>query len=94
MAQPLGWVALEDGDALLDLRCPECQSCSRVPATAADLERLDREQTEWRADLVRLYELFVAEAMERLCECMVAALDLDLLTADDFRPRRAPLRTA
>ena len=60
----------------------EC--CSRV-----DLAELDKRQAASRELLVDAYERSVAESMEALAVCFGAALELDLVGADDFAPRRA-----
>ena len=39
--------------------------------------------------MVDAYERSVAESMEALADCLAAALELDLVGADDFAPRRA-----
>jgi hypothetical protein len=89
LLQPLRSRPAGDGDMLVDLRCPECfmwmqECCSRV-----DLAELDKRQAAWRARLVDAYEQSVAESMEALAVCLGQALELDLVGADDFAPRRA-----
>jgi hypothetical protein len=89
LLQPLRSRPAGDGDMLVDLRCPECfmwmqECCSRV-----DLAELDKRQAAWRARLVEAYEQSVAESMEALAVCLGQALELDLVGADDFAPRRA-----
>ena len=74
---------------LVDLRCPDCfmwlqECCSRVA-----LAELDKRQAAWREKLVVAYERSVAESMEALAVCFGQALELDLVGADDFAPRRA-----
>jgi hypothetical protein len=74
---------------LVDLRCPECfmwmqESCSR-----GELTELDKRQAAMREQLVDAYERSVTESMEALANCLAAALELDLVDADDFAPRRA-----
>jgi hypothetical protein len=74
---------------MVDLRCPECfmwmqECCSRV-----ELAELDKRQAATREQLVDAYERSVAESMEALAFCLGTALELDLLGADDFAPRRA-----
>ena len=91
LLQPLRSRPGNDGQMLVDLRCPECftwmqECCSRV-----DLAELDKAQAAWREQLVNAYERSVTESMEALAACLAAALELDLLGADDFAPppRRA-----
>jgi hypothetical protein len=89
LLQPLRSRPGGDGDMLVDLRCPECfmwmqECCSRV-----DLAELDKRQAASRELLVDAYERSVAESMEALAVCFGQALELDLVGADDFAPRRA-----
>jgi hypothetical protein len=90
LLQPLRCEAQEDdGDeVLVDLRCPECHVWLQVPYTRAAMRELDERQSELRQSIVTEYERSVAEAMEALAACLGAALELDLIGADDFAPRR------
>jgi hypothetical protein len=74
---------------LVELRCPECFMWMQECCTRDELDELDKRQAEWRQLLVEAYERSVAESMEALVVCLCAALELDLLGADDFAPRRA-----
>lgn len=74
---------------LIDLRCPECQTWMQEALSEADVRALDRAQAVWRQSLVEAYERSVTESMEALAFCLGMALDLDLVGADDFAPRRA-----
>ena len=73
---------------LVDLRCPECFTWMQECCSRAELAALDRRQTAWRELLVDAYERSVTESMEALAVCLGAALELDLVGADDFAPRR------
>jgi hypothetical protein len=89
LLQPLRSRSAGDGEMVVDLRCPECfmwmqEYCSRI-----ELAELDKRQAAWREMLVDAYEQSVAESMEALAVCLGAALELDLVGADDFAPRRA-----
>jgi len=68
------------------LRCPECESCFRatVGARAIEVGRLEARQV-----LIAAYEASVDECMSSLADSMAEALARDLLSADDFRTRRA-----
>ena len=79
----------DDGSVLVDLRCPDCMTAFQAPYSRADMAELDRRQSEWREQIVSAYERSVAESMEALATCLVAALDQDLIGADDFAPRAA-----
>ena len=74
---------------VVDLRCPECFTWMQECCTRAELAALDGQQAAWRELLVDAYERSVTESMEALALCLGAALELDLLGADDFAPRRA-----
>jgi hypothetical protein len=92
LLQPLRSRPGSGGEMLVDLRCPECfmwmqESCSR-----AALAELDKRQAGWRELLVDAYERSVTESMEALAVCLAAALERDLVGADDFAPRRAAHR--
>lgn len=89
LLQPLRSRPGDAGAMTVDLRCPECfmwmqESCSRV-----ELAELDKRQAAWRELLVDAYERSIVESMEALAFCLGTALELDLLGADDFAPRRA-----
>ena len=89
--QPLRCEPQGETDVLVDLRCPECMTHLQAPFSRADMEELDRLQCEWREEIVTAYERSVTESMEALAASLVAALDRDLIGADDFAPlpRRA-----
>jgi len=80
------------GDAVqVSLRCSDCMTWLEVPLTREEMEELDRDQAEWREEIVAAYERSVSENMEALAAVLGPALERDLLGADDFatpRPRR------
>ena len=88
LLQPLRSRPAGDGDMLVDLRCPECFMWMQECCTRVDLADLDKRQAATRALLVDAYERSVAESMEALAVCFGQALELDLVGADDFAPRR------
>src|SRR5262245_9262643 len=90
--QPLRCEAKGADVMLVDLRCPECMTWFKAPQTRADMRGLDRRQAEFRTEISAHYEQLVAESMEALAACLGPALELDLVSADDFaspRPRPA-----
>jgi hypothetical protein len=89
LLQPLRSRPGPGGEMLVDLRCPECFTWMQECCSRAELAALDKRQAAWRELLVDAYERSVAESMEALAVCLGAALELDLLGADDFAPRRA-----
>jgi hypothetical protein len=87
--QPLRCEAKGSDVVLVELRCSNCSMWMKAPHTRADMRELDRRQAEFRASIVAEYERSVAESMEALAACLGPALELDLVSADDFAPRRA-----
>jgi hypothetical protein len=77
---------------MVDLRCPECFTWMQECCSRGELAELDKSQAVWRELLVDAYERSVTESMEALAVCLGAALELDLVGADDFAPlsRRRP----
>jgi hypothetical protein len=74
---------------VVELRCPECQIWLQACCSRLELAELDKRQAATRELMVDAYERSVAESMEALADCLAAALELDLVDADDFAPRRA-----
>ena len=89
MLQPLRSRAASGGEVMVDVRCPECQACMQLAVGTAEAARLDRAHADARRELVDAYHRSVIENMESLAFCLHIALDRDLLSADDFAPRRA-----
>jgi hypothetical protein len=87
--QPLRCEAKSADVVMVELRCSDCMTWLKAPHTRADMRELDRRQAEFRAEILAQYERSVAESMEALAACLGPALELDLLGADDFAPRRA-----
>ena len=79
---------------MVDLRCPECFTWMQECCTRGELAELDKRQAAWRELLVDAYERSVTESMEALAVCLGAALELDLVGADDFARRAQPPATA
>jgi hypothetical protein len=86
LLQPLRSRSAAAGGLIVELRCPECFAWMEESCTREELAALDRLQAATRELLVDAYERSVAESMEALADCLVAALARDLVTADDFRP--------
>ena len=89
--QPLRCEPQGEAGVLVDLRCPECMTHLQAPFSRADMAELDRLQSAWREEIVTAYERSVTESMEALAASLAAALEQDLIGADDFAPlpRRA-----
>ena len=88
--QPLRCEAKGSDVLLVELRCSDCNTWLKAPHTRADMRELDRLQAEYRTKIVAGYERCVAESMEALATCLGHAFALDLVSADDFRPRVTP----
>jgi len=86
--QPLRCEARKDDTVLVDLRCSDCMTRLQVQLSREDMAELDRCQVAWREEIVAAYERSVSESMEALAACLGPALELDLVGADDFAPRR------
>jgi hypothetical protein len=89
LLQPLRSRPGKAGEMVVDLRCPECFMWMQECCSRGELAELDKRQAAWREVLVTAYEKSVTESMEALAVCFSAALELDLVGADDFAPRRA-----
>ena len=87
--QPLRSRSGQDGEMIVDLRCPECFMWMQACCSRGELAELDKRHAAWRELLVDAYERSVVETMEALAVCFGAALERDLVGADDFAPRRA-----
>jgi hypothetical protein len=74
---------------VVELRCPECDAWLQACCSRGELAEIDKRQAATRELMVDAYERSVAESMEALADCLAAALELDLVGADDFAPRRA-----
>jgi hypothetical protein len=85
--QPLRCEARAADVVVVELRCSDCMVWVKSPHTRADMRELDRRQAEFRTILVAQYERLVAESMEAMATCLTHAFELDLVSADDFRPK-------
>jgi hypothetical protein len=88
LLQPLRSQAAKGDNMTVELRCPECFTWVQETCTRDELAELDKRQAAWRERLVDAYERSVTESMEALAVCLGAALELDLVGADDFAKRR------
>ena len=89
LLQPLRSRSVGADELMVELRCPECFAWMQECCTRDELAELDRLQASSRELLVDAYERSVVESMEALAVCFGHALELDLVGADDFAPRRA-----
>src|SRR5205085_8828140 len=86
--QPLRCESKGDDEVMVELRCSDCLIRLQALYTRADMRELDRRQSEWRAAIVAEYERSVSESMQALAACLGPALQLDLVSADDFAVRQ------
>jgi hypothetical protein len=92
--QPMRCEVQDDDDVLVELRCSDCMTWLQVPLSREDMAELDRCQTEWREEILAAYERSVSESMEALAAILGPALELDLVSADDFAPSLRERRAA
>jgi hypothetical protein len=92
LLQPLRSRPRSADEVLVDFRCPECTAWLQGCLSKAEVEELDRLQTACREQIVSAYERSVSESMRALAFNLATALEMDLLSADDFAvpPRRLP----
>jgi hypothetical protein len=86
--QPLRCEAHGDDAVLVELRCADCATWLSELHTRAEMRVLDRRQAESRELLLDAYDRSVTESMDALATLFGIALQLDLIGADDFAPRR------
>jgi hypothetical protein len=86
--QPLRCEAKDEEVVLVELRCAQCMVWLSEPHSRAEIRELDRRQAELRQLLLDAYERSVSESMDALATLFGVALELDLIGADDFAPRR------
>ena len=89
---PTQWQAQPDGGISLRLRCPECLAAMQGTFPAARVRELDRELTAGRALVREAYERVVRRHMYQELQSLRNALARDLISADDFLPRRTTPR--
>jgi len=82
----------EDDSVQVDLRCTDCMTLLQVPFTRAEMKELDRSEAAFRDEILAAYERSVSESMEALAAVLVPALELDLVSADDFAPQQRARR--
>lgn len=91
--QGLDWKAQPDGRVSVVLHCPECLAWMSGVFSAERARELDRQVANGRAELRASYRRAVRRNMQTALEAFAQALELDLIGADDFRPRRRSCRS-
>lgn len=86
LVQPTCWEQAEDrAHWRLWRRCPECEwRCDEVHGEA-EIDAFDEELDLGTRALAEVLKAIEHENMEYVAETMSAALEADLITADDFR---------
>jgi hypothetical protein len=86
LVQPTCWEQAEDrGHWRLWRRCPECNwRCDKVHGEA-EIDAFDEELDLGTRTLADVLKAIEHENMEYVVETIAAALEADLITADDFR---------
>ncbi len=86
LVQPTCWEQTEDrGHWRLWRRCPECEwHCDSVHAER-EIDAFDQELDKGTQALAEFLEELERESMQHAAHAFAAALEADLITADDFR---------
>jgi hypothetical protein len=86
LVQPTCWEQAEDrGHWRLWRRCPECEWHSNEVHGEAAIDAFDEELDHGTQALVEVLREIERENMQYVAETLGAALEADLITADDFR---------
>jgi hypothetical protein len=86
LVQPICWEQAGDrGHWRLWRRCPECEWHSDKVHAEAEIDAFDEELDLGTRALSGVLKTLEHENMEFVVETFAAALDADLITADDFR---------
>jgi hypothetical protein len=86
--QPQGWKELSHGQLFLRLRCPECLTVTSGTFAQERVAEFDRMLVEGKEATIAQYEAAVRHNMEELLARFRIALELDLISAEDFAPSR------
>jgi len=86
LVQPTRWEqAATRGHWRLWRRCPECEWSSDAVHGEREIDAYDEELDVGTQALADVLQELVRENMQRVADSFAAALEADLLTADDFR---------
>jgi hypothetical protein len=81
---PFAWSRRPNGRVRLQLRCGQCRDETTGDYDHAQVAEYDRALVEARLELTALYRAVVRSNMQDEAERLRVALELDLLSADDF----------
>jgi hypothetical protein len=87
LVQPACWEQTDDrGHWRLWRRCPECSWHGEGVHGEGEIDAFDRELDAGTEALAGLLRELERESMRRVLDAFSAALEADLIGADDFRP--------
>jgi hypothetical protein len=82
--QPQAWKELSHGHLFLRLRCPECLTVTSGTFTQERVAEYDQKLVEGKEATLAQYDAVVRQNMAELLEHFKRALELDLISAEDF----------
>jgi hypothetical protein len=85
LVQPCGWKELPGGGLVLHLRCPECQVRISGCFEHERVAEYDSDLLKGREAIEADYDAIVRHNMGELSASFERALELDLISADDFK---------
>jgi hypothetical protein len=83
---PQAWKELSNGHLFLRLRCPECMAVTSGTFPPERVAEYDEMLVRGKEATMAQYNAVVRHNMEELLEQFRIALELDLITAEDFTP--------
>ena len=81
---PQAWKELSNGHLFLRLRCPECMAVTSGTFPPERVAEYDEMLVRGKEATMAQYNAIVRHNMEELLEQFRTALELDLITAEDF----------
>ena len=85
---PLSWRERPGERIVLMLRCPECEQRVEGEFSAEQVREYDLALRDGRKRLRQWHRTLTAQNMRDAAVALTAALERDLIGADDFAPRR------
>jgi hypothetical protein len=88
--QPQAWKELSNGHLFLRLRCPECLTVTSGTFAQERVAEYDQKLVKGKEATLAQYDAVVRHNMAELLQRFQRALELDLISAEDFAtsPRR------
>lgn len=91
---PQAWKELSNGHLFLRLRCPECLVVTSGTFPPERVAEFDEMLLRGKEATMAQYNAIVRHNMEELLEQFRMALELDLISAEDFAPSASRRRQA